>query len=123
MCQATQSRLALEVMGSRERFRSRSHRVYERRVFSLQPGSEKGSRQGTLKSCSEGQAAVVMQEGAQGDPVWVSGPLGTGCRSQQPWSRPSGLLCVLRHTAWPLCGIVSSPLKWGPPESSVLGTD
>ena len=83
----------------------------------------RGADRGHSRVVQRDRQTVVMQEGAQGDPFWVSGPLGTGCRSQQPWSRPSGLLCVLRHTTWPLCGIVSPPLKWGPPESLVLGTD
>ena len=101
-----QSRLALEVMGSHGRLGSRSHRVYERRVLCLQPGSEKGSRRGTFKRCSEGQAeTVIMEEGEQGPGHPSAILFGSVARwaqdaeARNPGPGPSSLLCVLGHGA------------------------
>ena len=81
------SRLALEVMGSHGRFWSRSQRVYERHILSLKPGSEKGSRQGTFKSCSEGQADSCHGRRTRGPATAAgssSGQWPTGHRVQEP---------------------------------------
>lgn len=109
--------------GSHGRFWSRSHRVYERHILFLSCRLREGSRQGTFKSCSEGQAGSCHGRRTRG-PATTAGSSfrsvarwaqGTGARSPGPGDLAS---CVCSDTLLGLSVALSpSSVKWGLPRA------